>query len=152
DRADAREGIRRYGARSPGLFSTVGTARLARTRRCRRDDPMHGKEKQARGCPSGLLPCVDLFDLYYKNSSTPVTAADLRAIRRAAGAFAASNPLEVRSATARNTLQDKEEIRTPKRKWTRLHASAKADIVARYEAGETSTALAAEYGVAKSTV
>lgn len=49
-------------------------------------------------------------------------------------------------------MQDKEKIRTPKRKWTRLPASTKAEIVARYEAGETSTALAAEYGVAKSTV
>jgi len=95
---------------------------------------------------------VDLIDLYYKNSSTPVTAADLRAILRATRAFTASNPLEVGSAAARNTLQDKERIRPPKRKWTRLQASAKADIVARYEAGETSTALAAEYGVAKSTV
>lgn len=36
--------------------------------------------------------------------------------------------------------------------WTRLSDTARADVIARYEAGETSTALAIEYGVAKSTI
>lgn len=39
-----------------------------------------------------------------------------------------------------------------RRKWTRLSDQARADAAARYEAGETSTALACEYKVAKSTI
>jgi len=39
-----------------------------------------------------------------------------------------------------------------RRSWTRLSDDARRDVAARYEAGETSTALADEYGVAKSTI
>lgn len=45
-----------------------------------------------------------------------------------------------------------QEIRTPKRKWSRLTKQQRSDIAARYEAGEVSTAIAKEYGVAKSTI
>ena len=40
----------------------------------------------------------------------------------------------------------------PHRKWKRLSPEARASVVARYSAGETSTALAKEHGVAKSTI
>lgn len=39
-----------------------------------------------------------------------------------------------------------------RRKWTKLSDEVRAEAVARYEAGETSTALAEAYGVAKSTI
>ncbi len=41
---------------------------------------------------------------------------------------------------------------TARRSWKRLNDEQRAGVVARYEAGETSTGLAAEYGVAKSTI
>ncbi|WP_442921809.1 helix-turn-helix domain-containing protein [Microbacterium sp. ZOR0019] len=46
----------------------------------------------------------------------------------------------------------KESASTGRRKWTRLSDADRAAVVTRYEAGETSTALASEYGVAKSTI
>lgn len=39
-----------------------------------------------------------------------------------------------------------------KRGWNRLNADQQASVAARYSNGETSTALAQEYGVAKSTI
>lgn len=39
-----------------------------------------------------------------------------------------------------------------RRSWIRLSDEARHDVVSRYEAGETSTALANEYRVAKSTI
>lgn len=39
-----------------------------------------------------------------------------------------------------------------RRSWKRLSGDQRADVVARYDAGETSTVLASEYGVAKSTI
>lgn len=39
-----------------------------------------------------------------------------------------------------------------RRKWTRLSDEARTAVIARYQDGETSTALADEYGVAKSTI
>lgn len=78
---------------------------------------------------------VDLVYLYSTNSVTGVDAAALRRIRR-----------------------DSADVRTPgeatatRRKWTRLSDAARATVIERYEAGETSTALAEAYGVAKSTI
>lgn len=40
----------------------------------------------------------------------------------------------------------------PRRKWKRLNDEARAQVVARYSAGETTTVLATEFGVAKSTI
>lgn len=40
----------------------------------------------------------------------------------------------------------------PRRKWKRLSDEARAQVVARYSAGDTTTALAKDYGVAKSTI
>lgn len=40
----------------------------------------------------------------------------------------------------------------PRRKWRRLNDEARAQVVARYSAGDTTTALAKDYDVAKSTI
>ena len=77
---------------------------------------------------------VGLIDLCSTYSATPVTAAELRDISHAAG-----------------ELPSPPELRT-RRPWTRLGDDARRDVAARYQAGETSTVLAAEYGVAKSTI
>lgn len=39
-----------------------------------------------------------------------------------------------------------------KRSWNRLDEDARANVAARYEAGDTTTQLAKDYGVAKSTI
>lgn len=82
----------------------------------------------------GLSP-VGLVYLCSTNSETGVTTAALRRI-----------------------LRDSADVRTPgettvsRRKWTRLSDEARVAVIERYEAGETSTALAEAYGVAKSTI
>ena len=76
---------------------------------------------------------VGLITLCSTKSSTPVTAAHLRSYTRDRSQDAPQNP-------------------APRRKWTRLSSEAKQAILQRYEAGETSTALATEYSVAKSTI
>lgn len=78
---------------------------------------------------------VDLVYLCSTNSLTGVDAAALRRIRR--------DSADVR------TLREPPAAR---RKWTKLSDEARAEVVDRYEAGETSTALAEAYGVAKSTI
>lgn len=81
------------------------------------------------------LPTVGLVYLCSTNSETGVTTAALRRI-----------------------LRDSADVRTPgettasRRKWTRLSDEARVAVIERYEAGETSTALAEAYGVAKSTI
>ena len=49
-------------------------------------------------------------------------------------------------------VQTTREAPSARRKWKLLDDEERADVVARYAAGETSTALAAEHGVAKSTI
>lgn len=77
---------------------------------------------------------VGLIDLCSTYSATSVTAAELREISGARG--------------------DLPTILAPRtrRSWNRLGDVARRDVAARYEAGETSTALATEYAVAKSTI
>ncbi|ALJ22355.1 hypothetical protein [Microbacterium sp. No. 7] len=77
---------------------------------------------------------VDIVYLCSNNSATPVTATQLREISAAIGDF----PREFKPRT--------------QRRWNRLSDEDRATVAARYGAGETSTALAAEYGVAKSTI
>ena len=48
--------------------------------------------------------------------------------------------------------QTSREAPMPRRKWKRLSDEARAQVVARYSAGDTTTALAKDYGVAKSTI
>ena len=43
-------------------------------------------------------------------------------------------------------------VTAPRRKWKRLNDEARAQVVARYSAGDTTTALAKDYDVAKSTI
>ena len=62
------------------------------------------------------------------------------------------------AAALRRIRRDSADVRTPgettatRRKWTRLSDEARTAVIERYEAGETSTALAQAYGVAKSTI
>lgn len=82
---------------------------------------------------SGPLP-VDLVYLCSTNSQTGVTAAGLRRI----SASVEHSPAKIEPPSRRS--------------WKRLNDAQRADVAARYEAGETSTALAVEHGVAKSTI
>ncbi|WP_454116475.1 helix-turn-helix domain-containing protein [Microbacterium aurum] len=84
---------------------------------------------------SGPLP-VDLEYLLSNNSATPVTADKARQILAAAQAGEA--PLVVRTSRTRP--------------WTRLSPDAQSEVVRRYSSGETSTALAEDFKVAKSTI
>ncbi|WP_082013805.1 helix-turn-helix domain-containing protein [Microbacterium hominis] len=80
------------------------------------------------------LPTVDIVYLCSNKSTTSVTAAQIRAISDAGGG-------------SERTFQPR-----VKRGWNRLNADQHAAVVTRYRNGETSTALAEEYGVAKSTI
>ncbi|MCC4268037.1 hypothetical protein [Microbacterium schleiferi] len=91
--------------------------------------------KPRRETYSHLGFCVDLVYLCSTNSLTGVDAAALRRIRR--------DSADVRTFR---------EPPAARRKWTKLGDEARAEVVARYEAGETSTALAEAYGVAKCTI
>ncbi len=76
----------------------------------------------------------DLVYLCSTNSVTGVTAADLRRIPASVRDFSPKLEPSIR------------------RSWKRLNEADRAAVVTRYTVGETSTALAAEYGVAKSTI
>lgn len=78
---------------------------------------------------------VDLVYLCSTNSETGVTTTALRRILR--------DSADVRTLG---------EATATRRKWTRLSDEQRAAVIERYEAGETSTALAEAYGVAKSTI
>lgn len=77
---------------------------------------------------------VGVVYLCSNNSATPVTPTQIREILGATGDF----------------------VRRPeprvKRSWNRLSAEVRTTVAERYAAGETTTALAQEYGVAKSTI
>lgn len=100
--------------------------------------PPHFGQRQSPGRssdPPGLRT-VDLEYLLSNNSATPVTADKARQILAAAEAGEAP-PVVQTSRT---------------RPWTRLSPDAQAEVVRRYSSGETSTALAEDFGVAKSTI
>lgn len=84
-----------------------------------------------RRCP---LPCGDIVYLCSNKSTTSVTAAQLRDI----------------SASVGDSLREFQP--RVKRGWNRLNTDQQAAVVTRYSNGETSTTLAEEYGVAKSTI
>lgn len=90
---------------------------------------------------------VALIDLCSSKYPTGVETENLRRIR---GSLA-----DVR-ATGADTLPDDAQTSrgTParRRKWKRLNDDARAQVVARYSAGETTTVLAKDYDVAKSTI
>ncbi|KAB1640691.1 helix-turn-helix domain-containing protein [Gulosibacter chungangensis] len=48
--------------------------------------------------------------------------------------------------------QTSHAVAAPRRKWKRLNDEARAQVVARYSAGDTTTTLAKDYDVAKSTI
>lgn len=81
-----------------------------------------------------IITLVDIVYLCSNKSTTSVTAAQLREISASVGDF--SRELQPRI----------------KRGWNRLNAEQQAEVVARYGAGETSTVLAEEFAVAKSTI
>lgn len=80
-------------------------------------------------------PSVDLVYLCSTTSATGVEAADLTRILRTTRD----------SSTAPTSASGR-------RKWTRLTDDQRSSVIHRYEDGETSTRLAAEFGVAKSTI
>ncbi len=77
---------------------------------------------------------VGVVYLCSNNSATPVTPTQIREILGATGD-------SVRSVEPR-----------VKRSWNRLSDDVRTTVAGRYAAGETTTALAQEYGVAKSTI
>lgn len=77
---------------------------------------------------------VDVVYLCSNKSTTSVTAAELQRISAAIG-------------HSERDLQPR-----VKRGWNRLSAEQQAAVVTRYSSGVTSTALAEDYGVAKSTI
>ena len=77
---------------------------------------------------------VDIVYLCSNKSTTSVTAAQLREISASVKDFSPEFQPRV------------------KRGWNRLSAEDQASVVTRYGRGETSTALAEEFGVAKSTI
>jgi hypothetical protein len=79
---------------------------------------------------------VDLEYLLSNNSATTVTADKAKQILAAADAGEAP-PVVQTSRT---------------RPWTRLSPDAQVEVVRRYSSGETSTALAEDFKVAKSTI
>lgn len=95
----------------------------------------------------GLRLSVGLIDLCSTYSATGVIAQILALTRPDTAPLAA-----VRPDTSPDTAPRNAATKRPHRKWNRLSDTARADVASRYSAGETSTALAKEYGVAKSTI
>jgi hypothetical protein len=81
-----------------------------------------------------LLEMVDLIYLCSNNSATGVKRARTAVVR------------------AESLGEPTPDASVQTRRWSRLSKSDRAAIVGRYEAGEPSTVLAVDYGVAKSTV
>ncbi|MEV7757809.1 hypothetical protein AB0O16_07725 [Microbacterium sp. NPDC089180] len=77
---------------------------------------------------------VDLVYLCSNKSTPSVTAADVRRI----SALAGDSELKLQPRV--------------KRGWTRLSDDQRAEVARRYESGATTTQLARDYGVAKSTI
>lgn len=95
----------------------------------------------------GCSLSVDLIDLCSTYSVTGAVAPILALTRPDTAPPVANRPDTSLDTTPRNA-----EIKRPHRKWNRLSDTARADVASRYSAGEDSTALAKEYGVAKSTI
>lgn len=88
-----------------------------------------------------------LTDLCSSKYPTGVDTEILRRIRESRSAT------EVAGAdTLPDTAPDIHETRSPRRKRKRLTGTERSQVAARYAAGETTTALAKDYGVAKSTI
>lgn len=77
---------------------------------------------------------VEIVYLCSNNSATPVTPAQIREILDAIG----DSPREFQPRV--------------KRGWNRLSDETRAEVAIRYEAGDTTTQLAKDYGVAKSRI
>jgi len=97
-------------------------------------------------CP-GIWVLVALIDLCSSKYPTGVESENLHRIR----GFHAST-----RTTGADTLPDDAQtsraVTAPRRKWRRLNDEVRAQVVARHSAGETTTVLATEFGVAKSTI
>lgn len=106
------------------------------------------REAKAKGPrPGDLLirglSFVALIDLCSTKYPTGVNGADLRSIRDEAA----------RAQTKTNdTSPDAAQTNAPRKKWTRLSGTQRREVIARYQAGEHTTALAKEYDVAKATI
>lgn len=83
-------------------------------------------------------------------SSKYPTGVDTENLRRIRGSRASSLP--VGTDTLPDDAQTSRAVTAPRRKWKRLNDEARAQVVARCSAGDTTTALAKDYDVAKSTI
>lgn len=90
---------------------------------------------------------VALIDLCSSKYPTGVDLENLRLIR---GCRTTSRPAAADALP--ETAPDNLVTRPHRRRWKRVTAETRAQVVARYSAGEASTVLAKEYNVAKSTI
>ncbi len=103
------------------------------------------RDSSSNGLSNSQL--VALIDLCSSKYPTGVESENLRRIR---DSRAPSLPVD--TDTLPDDAQTSREAPMPRRKWKRLNDEARAQVVARYSAGETTTVLATEFGVAKSTI
>ena len=90
---------------------------------------------------------VALIDLCSSKYPTGVEAENLRQIRDSRASTRTTS-----ADTLPDDAQTSHAVVAPRRKWKRLNDEARAQVVARYSAGDTTTALAKDYDVAKSTI
>jgi site-specific DNA-methyltransferase (adenine-specific) len=119
-----------------------------RVRQARSDHHKRTPQQQNPGTANAATrENVGLIDLCSTDYPTAVETENLRLIRAS---------LADMRATVVDTLPDDAQTSrgtpAPRRKWKRLNDDARAQVIARYSAGETTTVLAKDYGVAKSTI
>ncbi|MFC7580441.1 hypothetical protein ACFQ23_02730 [Schaalia naturae] len=90
---------------------------------------------------------VALIDLCSSKYPTGLETENLRRIRGSHDSARTTS-----ADTLPDDAQTSRAVAVPRRKWKRLNDEARAQVVARYSAGETTTALAKDYDVAKSTI
>ena len=94
----------------------------------------HSRNDEGPACGEPFIVPVGIVYLCSTKSATPVGATHIREI--VASISTSSRELEPRV----------------KRGWNRLNAHQRAEVASRYESGDSTTQLANDYGVAKSTI
>ena len=94
----------------------------------------HSRNEEGPACGEPFFVPVGIVYLCSTNSITPVADALRRELSGSA------------------EVPERDEEPRVKRAWNRLSVAQRAEVVARYCEGDTSTALAEEFGVARSTV
>ena len=96
---------------------------------------------------SGFVDVVALIDLCSRKYPTGIETKNLRRIRGSHDSTRTTG-----ADTLPDDAQTSHPVAAPRRKWKRLNDEARAQVDARYSAGDTTTALAKDYNVAKSTI